>query len=94
MTTRLDSPVRRETSIVINGRLGNVTLVPADPARGLPEGLELQLKGTQQSRRIPLTVLFEAIWPQKATRARPPHAELGFDLAELEGEIACYKASP
>jgi hypothetical protein len=91
MTTKLDSPVRRETSIVINGRLGNVTLLPAEPERGLPDSLEVHLKDTQQRKRIPLTVIFESVWPQKARAPRSAAGELDVDLDELERALAPWR---
>lgn len=93
MTTKLDSPVTRETSIEIRGRLANVTLVPADPARAVPEGIELHLKGTQQRKFIPLPVILEAVWPapKKKRAAAIPRDVLGVDLDQLERALAPFK---
>jgi hypothetical protein len=98
MTTKLDSPVRRETLIVIRGRLGNVTLLPADPATGAGDAIELQLKGTQQTKLIPLAVLFEAAWPLPI--ARPERrAELAWcrlsdrELETLERVLSPFKVT-
>ena len=92
MTTRLDSPVTRETSLEARGRPVNVTLVPADPGRAAPVAIELHLKGTQQRKLIPREILRDAVWPRpkKAAAAVQPQ-DLGFDLDELERALAPFK---
>jgi len=98
MTTRLDSPITRETSLEIDGRLVNVTLVPADPARAAPVAIELHLKGTQRRKFIPLPVILEAVWPAPKPKKpkhddRPP-VRYDFDLDELERALAPFKELP
>jgi hypothetical protein len=88
MTTRLESAVTRETSLEVDRRAVNVTLMPADPARAAPVALELHLKGTQQRRLIPLHILVDAIWPPKikknAAAAAPETGALNLDREQLD----------
>jgi hypothetical protein len=88
MTTRLESAVTRETSLEVDRRAVNITLMPADPARAAPVALELHLKGTQQRRLIPLHVLVDAVWPPKirkaAAAAAPDAGELNLDRGQLD----------
>jgi hypothetical protein len=88
--TKLESEVIRETSLTVRDRLVNVSLVPADPSRGVGDALEFHLKGTQQRKTVPLSVIADAIWPpakkiEQATKA------LGFDLDYLEAALAPFK---
>jgi hypothetical protein len=86
MTTRLESAVTRETSLEVDRRAVNVTLMPADPARAAPVALELHLKGTQQRRLIPLHILVDAIWPPKIKKnaAAPETGALNLDREQLD----------
>jgi hypothetical protein len=64
MTTKLDKPIVRETTILFKNRAVVVTLCPATPPNtekvkpGMPARLEFHLKGTQQRGWIPLEDLF------------------------------------
>lgn len=94
MTTKLESPVTRETSLQVDGRPVNVTLVPADPARAAPVAIELHLKGTQRRKLIPLATIVDVVWPApkpkkpKADNRPPELIRYGCDIDELERALA------
>lgn len=59
--TKLESPVTRITSLVVEGREVDITLLPGDAASLTPEAFEIHLKGMKSSKVIPWTVVLKAL---------------------------------
>lgn len=69
--TKLESELTRVTSLVVDGREVDVTLLPADEGTLTPERLQLHLKGTQQYKTIPLTAILKAVgWKVTMPKAK------------------------
>lgn len=84
MTTKLDSPVTRLTTLVVAGREVDVTLLPGDEQ--YPERIEFHQKGLKTSKQIPIAAILKAIgWPVSMKLARvDKSAEFNAMLSELE----------
>lgn len=89
MTTKLDSPVTRETQLTVDEREVEVTLVPMNVGAVEPEGLRFHLKGltSKHDKIVPLPVLLRALgWKVKlgeAIRAVPRGMPGQLSKAEL-----------
>lgn len=98
MSTKLENEVTRETTLTVDDREIEITLVPMDVGALEPEGLRFHLKGltAKHDKVVPLPVLLRALgWKVRLgaeirAQARPGSAREGGQMpkAELEQLIS------
>lgn len=92
--TALESPLTRITTLIVDGRPVDVTLIPANQAALEPEAIEFHLKGTQQYKRIPLAAILKAVgWKVQLPKAPSQRPDQNLDqlIADLTVALKPWK---